>query len=976
MQFQFDANQDFQLAAINAVADLFEGQGRAAFEVQFQFGQVPAIPNRLNLSPSRLLENLQNVQRRSFPPRRGVPPENDPYHGDDALAYLSGEFIGGNGQPVAVKFPNFSVEMETGTGKTYVYLRTALELYRRYAFRKFIIVVPSVAIREGVIKTLQQTRMHFRQMFNDVPYHYFAYDSSYLGQVRQFALSDSVELMVMTLQAFRDANRTVIHQSTDRLQGDTPIDLIRATNPILILDEPQNMESDASIEALYALNPLFALRYSATHRVPYNVVYRLSPAAAYRLGLVKRIEVASSEEVGHSNRPYIRLLSTKSVKRTLTAVLSIHALRRDGKIAQETITVGPGASLYLHSGGLDAYQGYEVDEINHGLGYVVFANTERVTLREGLGTQRDALFEAQILYTIQEHIKKQRDLAPHGIKVLSLFFIDEVANYVDPDKGIIRKLFDQAWESCKSTLPDLTVSAHPAITDKIHDWSERSAEQMRSAYFASRRNRDGELIYEDSRTGTSQKDREAYELIMKDKERLLSFEEPVSFIFSHSALREGWDNPNIFQICTLNQTESVTRKRQEIGRGMRLCVNHIGERVFDERFNTLTVIANESYDAYVRQYQSEIDEEYLVEIRNRFGKPFEQLDADEKARVYREYGDFLPPLPEDIRKRATVRFDPEYKLAPAFQAFWNLMSQKTRYSVNIDSDKLVEDVVARLQHIHIPPPRVVITKAIVELTFTNVFEAWQMSAAKTLVSLAGRYPLPNLVDVMMQMLESSSPPMRLTKRTLLRIIRAAPKPNELIDNPIDWASETVKIIKELLSAQLIDGIKYERLNDWYELSIFDEVSETWTDRLERTSNATYEVTELKSGAIYRAVPVDSQIERDFAQGAARRNEVQLAFKLPRKFSIPTPIGRYNPDWAIAMLKDEDSEVGTSSMVYLIVETKGAEVSELRSTQEGQKIHCGRKHFCEALGIPYRVYKSADQIPQPSLIMQNEPCAEL
>lgn len=364
MQLKFDANQDFQLEAIEAVADLFDGQPRHTLDLQFGLG-IPAVPNRLDLDEAALLANLHTVQQ-----RQGINP-------DPALKLLEEPIRTATGRE-RVRFPNFSVEMETGTGKTYVYLRTALELYQRYGFRKFIIVAPSVAIREGVLKTLEVTRKHFQSLYDNIPYRFYAYDSDNLSQVRQFALSDSVELMVMTLAAFNKADQNVIHQTTDRLQGETPVHLIQAARPILILDEPQNMESEKSIAALAALQPLFALRYSATHRVPYNIVYRLTPFDAYRLRLVKRIEVNSVRQEGDINQPYIRLVSTTSQKNTLSARLVIHKLFKTGQIREATVTVRPGDSLEEKSGGRPIYAPYTIDEIDTLPSRVRFGNNQEL----------------------------------------------------------------------------------------------------------------------------------------------------------------------------------------------------------------------------------------------------------------------------------------------------------------------------------------------------------------------------------------------------------------------------------------------------------------------------------------------------------------------------------------------------------------------------------------------------------------------
>lgn len=924
MQFQFDANQDFQLEAINAIADLFSGQRRHEVSFTLELGAALSIPNRLDLSEADILRNLQTVQKRSFDPLNDEPE----YTGDDVLQYLEGEAITAAGKQ-KIHFPNYSVEMETGTGKTYVYLRTALELHRRYGFRKFIVVVPSVAIREGVLKTLQVTREHFRLIFDNVPYRYYAYDSSNLSQVRQFALSNSVEFMVMTLASFNKADANVIHQSTDRLQGEVPIHLVQAARPILILDEPQNMESELSIASLATLNPLFALRYSATHRVPYNVVYRLSPAAAYRRGLVKRIEVASAQEEGHANRPYVRLISIKAQKRTLTARLAIHKIMRSGEIKEVEMNVGPGASLLILSDGHTVYEGYEVDEINAGQGFVRFANSHEVHLNEAKGDNKEAIFEAQIRYTLQEHIRKQARYRALGIKVLSLFFIDRVENYAAED-AIIRRLFDQAFDEYRS---------------QVTEWKSLDAEQVQAAYFAQRRTRTGEIFYEDSKTGTSAKDKEAYELIMRAKERLLSLEEPVAFIFSHSALREGWDNPNVFQICTLNQSVSDVKKRQEIGRGVRLAVDQSGQRVQDERINVLTVVANESYEDYVRQLQTEINVDYMAEIEARFGKPYSQLSPDEQRKVMREYGDVLPPKPANARRRAKIRLNKQFEFKPEFRALWERISQKTRFQVSVDTERLITDVTEALRAVHVDPPRISITKAAVEVNFVNVFEAWQMSAAKTLVSLVGRYPLPNLVDLMLQLLEHSSPPVRLTRATLLRILEAAPYPQEFVDNPVDFATVAVSIMRQKLVDQLRTRITYHKIGETYAMTQWTDEIESWEEHIVRVENSAYD-----------GVIVDSEVERRFVQELEHLDEIRFYVKLPDWFKVPTPIGNYNPDWAIVMNDPTKPDGdGPTHVVYLVAETKGTlNPTQLRFESEAAKIGFGRRHFEDGLQLPYQV----------------------
>ncbi len=931
MEFKFDANQDFQLDAINAIVTLFDGQPRHELELEFKLGGIPAVSNPLDLSDTRLLHNLQVIQNINT-----ITP-------DPELKYLQGQIQTAAGSQT-VRFPNFSVEMETGTGKTYVYLRTALELFKQYGFRKFVIVVPSIAIREGTLKTLQITQKHFQGLYDNTPYRFYAYDSANLSQVRQFTLSDSVEFMVMTLAAFNKAHKNVIHQTTDRLQGETPIHLIQAARPILILDEPQNMESERSIAALSALHPLFAMRYSATHRVPYNVVYRLTPADAYRLKLVKRIEVSAVSREDETNKPYMRLISTAAKKNTLTARLVIHKLQKSGRIKETTITVKPGDSLEAKSGGRPIYAQHSIDEINDGLGFVRFANTEELKIGYEIGGDKAAIFEGQIHTAVQEHLRKQALLKPAGIKIISLFFIDKVDNYAPQEgTGIIRELFDRAFNELKQRYPD---------------WKELDPGSVQAGYFAQRRTRAGDIIYEDTKTGRSAKDKVAYELIMKEKERLLSFDEPVAFIFSHSALREGWDNPNVFQICTLNQTLSETRRRQEVGRGVRLAVNQIGDRVTDERINVLTVVANENYEQFVAQYQSEIAEEYRVEIEARYGKPISNLTPVERLQIETEYGrDILPPPPANARQRVYPKLRKEYILKPEFQRLWEKIKHKTRYNVTIDTEKLVTDVIADLCNIDIRPPRVSVTKAKVDLDMADSFHAWQMSAAKTLVSLNGRYPLPNLVDIMTNLMEHTSPPMRLTRRTLLEIIRRAPKPQAAVDNPNEFAAQTVTLIKKHLTDQLIDGIQYEKIDDWYQMELFADEMKSWKEYIEPARLS-----------LYDQVIVDSQVEREFVQALERREDIKLYIKLPDWFKVPTPIGNYNPDWAIVITNPDKPD---EENLYLISETKGTtDTSKLQYAHEPRKIKCGRRHFQDTLNVPYYVMSSAADLPQPSWVTKD------
>lgn len=897
MKFKFDPNQEYQVRAVEAVANLLDGQPRISVEPTFELGTAPGtVANRLDLDDSSLLANLQRVQAES-----GMPV-------DSALAPIEAKIETALG-PKEIRFPNFSVEMETGTGKTYVYIRTALELFRRFGLRKFIVVVPSVAIREGVLKELQITEQQFREVYDNVPYRYYVYESSNLTQVRQFAMSDSVELMIMTIDSFNKASN-VIRQSTDRLQGETPIHLVQSARPILILDEPQNMESELRVKALAALDPLMALRYSATHRNPYNAVYRLTPFDAYRQGLVKRIEVASVVKENDEGQAFIRLERIDAKKKTVTARIAIHQLMKTGAVKEKIVTVRGGDSLEQTSGRAE-YAGYEVDEINAGGGFLRFTNNVELKVGEARGADKEAIFEAQIRYTIEEHFRKQRRLRDAGIKVLSLSFIDRVDNYIRDD-GIIRRLFNDAFDELKQTYSE---------------WKDLNPEAVQAAYFAQKRRRGGAVEYLDSTSGEAKEDEAAYDLIMKDKERLLSFDEPVAFIFSHSALREGWDNPNVFQICTLNQTASEIKKRQEVGRGVRLARDQEGERVQDEKINVLTVVANESYEQYVAKLQSEIEDEYGVEG--------------------------VPPKPANARKRRVAKLRKEAMLKPEFKELWNKIKHKTRYSLTVDTAKLISDVVPALDKLKVSTPRVAITKAEVRVgEAKDVYQPYQMTGSKTAVDLTGRYPLPNVIEIMANLMEHTTPPVKLTRRTLIDIFKGTSNKKAALANPQEFATETVRVLKDRLADQLVHGIQYEKIDEWYEMTQLEAEIESWEQYLVPAERS-----------VYDHVVYDSEIERRFVEGLEKRDDVKVYLKLPAWFKVPTPVGEYNPDWAIVMEeRDAHGKPTGKALLYLVRETKDPTWKTSLRPSEKRKIVCGERHFTKALGVNYRVVSKASELP--------------
>lgn len=897
MKFKFDSDQEYQVDAVESVVGLFVGQAFVRNQLTVPTGATfQVVPNRLDLTPDQLLSNLQKVQ------------DSQGLDQDDKLETLTAKVDTLRGAE-DITFPNFSVEMETGTGKTYVYIRTALRLYETYGLRKFIIVVPSVAVREGVKKTLEVTKTHFDKLFGKPPYHFTVYDSARKSQISGFALSDGIEIMVMTIDAFKRAE-TVIRQSREGL--DPPIYQLQETRSVLILDEPQNMESDLSVSALASLNPICALRYSATHRNAYNVVYRLTPFDAYRQGLVKRIEVASVVQQDNENLPFVRVEELNATKRTVSAKLTVHKLMATGKIQEKPITVRSGDSLVEKTGRAE-YEGFVVDEINPGSGFIRFANNQELALGGEQGSDRDAIFEAQIAFTIEEHFHRQRRFKEHGIKVLSLFFIDKVNNY-DPDDGKLKLMFVKAFDEIKQ---------------RYDEWKGVNAADVQKAYFATKTKTSGKTEVLDS-TGKTKQDDEAFNLIMREKERLLSFEEPVAFIFSHSALREGWDNPNVFQICTMREVGSDTERRQQVGRGVRLPVNQDGDRIQDEEINVLTVIASETYERFVAGLQSEIEREY--------GK---------------EGG---PPPPSDRRKRKTIKLRKQFLFKPEFKELWEKIKHKTRYSVQIDTAKLVADTVSELDEATISEPRITVSKANIRVDEAeDFFEHIVLSGAKTAVDLAGRYPLPNLIEVMESLMENTSPPMRLSRRTLLEVFQKSGKRGEATENPHEFATTAVNILKAKLADQMVNGIKYEKDGTWYEQTQFAEEIQTWEDYLVPSE----EIAGVGGTHLYDWVRWDSaNIERPFAEALEKMANVKLYIKLPDWFTIDTPIGRYNPDWAIVMDNPED----TDQQLYLVRETKDSlDLSDLRP-DEKRKILCGRKHFGEALSTHYGVVTKVADLP--------------
>jgi len=861
VKIKFDENQQYQLDAINAVVGLFEGQPLAsgAFEFSLKnddllFSEL-GLGNRIALPEETLLENLRAVQR------------NDGISESDALDGM-----------------HFSVEMETGTGKTYVYLRTIYELHSRYGFKKFIIVVPSVAIREGVMTSLRLTQEHFSTLYGNVPVDSWVYDSRQVSKLRQFSQSNTLQIVVINIDAFNKQTNNVIHKENDRLSGYRPIEFVRSANPIVIMDEPQNMESDQAKAAISSLNPLCTLRYSATHRNLYNLVYRLDPVRAYDLKLVKRIEVDSVLDDSDFNQPYISVQSISATSSKITAKLMID-VNEKGAPKRKAVTISSGVvDLFDRSNGRENYKGYIVDEIDAGNATISFSNGLNLSVGQNHGGRVDDLMRVQIRETVREHFEKElriKRTLPEGqrLKVLSLFFVDRVANYW-PRDGKIRYWFVEAYQE---------FSAHP----KYSELPSLPVDTVHNGYFAAYKG-----IPKDTRGDTAADDA-AYELIMRDKERLLSLEEPLRFIFSHSALREGWDNPNVFQICTLNETKSEIKKRQEIGRGLRLPVLETGERCFDPNINRLTVIANESYDDFARQLQTEIEDECGVKFEGRISNK---------------------------KQRRTATLKPGWKLNDDFKELWKRIKFKTRYAVDYKTPVLIEKASGRLRGMEkIAPARIVVRKAGIGMNVNGI--------STTLLAVregeAG-YSVPRIPDLIGYLQDKTE----LTRSTLAEIIIQSGRLGEVALNPQQFLDQALSAIQTELQMLMISGIKYERINGQeYEMLLFEEkeIVGYLTNMIE------------VDNSIYDAILWESEVEYQFAEAMSHREDIKLFIKLPSWFKVETPIGSYNPDWAIVKENDEK--------VYLVRETKGTKEELKMRGSEWARIQCGRAHF-EELGVDF------------------------
>ncbi len=996
MKFKFKI-QGYQTEAVDNTTSIFTGQpNRDSSKYRRDLGKRDSGIIRFDgdddgyrnadveLSSKQLLENLHSVQTTA-----GVPLSK-------ALSKVDG-----------LGAVNLDVEMETGTGKTYVYIKTMFELNKLYSWSKFIIVVPSIAIREGVAKSFRMLEDHFMEQYGKKA-RWFVYDSKNLNQLDQFSQDAGLNVMIINTQAFaaslkeggRSKESRIIYSKRDEFASRRPIDVIAANRPIIIMDEPQKMEGAATQAALKKFNPLFVLNYSATHRTKHDTVYALDALDAYRERLVKRIKVVGFELKnlrGTNGYMYLEDIVLSPTKPPM-ARISIEVKNAAGEPRRHFKTLGVGDSLFVESNELEQYRGYDIAEINpgntaHPVGYVTFTNG--VTLRKGeiIGDSNELHMQrVQIRETIKAHFEKERQLFKKGIKCLSLFFIDEVAKYRkydengEPIKGVFQQIFEEEYARL--------------VNEEFHIFDEDYNEYLRRFYpyqthrgYFSIDKKSGRMV--DSKTGRKSdvsEDESDYELILRDKERLMSFDEPTRFIFSHSALREGWDNPNVFQICTLRHSNSTTTKRQEVGRGLRIAVDRngirqdkelLGDNVHD--INVLTVIANESYADFTSALQKEtrnalreratkastayfkgktitLDGQPHIVSDTEAGRIIAYLDDNgyiddsgnitPKYHADREAGTLAPlptklqPMAEGVTRLINSIFDPslldgmtengsktklpEPKLnanfyREEFQVLWKAINHQYVYTVSYNSDELIKNAILHLNtdELQVRKLRYIkIEGKQHEDEVTEFGDTKSTSQEFTDVSTSSvKY------DLIGQIAKGAN----ITRRTAAKILQGLRLAKLALfrNNPEEFIRKVVQIIREQKATMIVDHIHYHLTDGTYDSDIFTAASKAEFDKAYQASK---HVTDY--------VVSDSIGERNFAHDLDEANEVVVYAKLPRSFNIPTPVGNYAPDWAIAMQK------GDVKHIFFIAETKGSLQSMQLNAIENAKIDCCTQLFKE------------------------------
>jgi len=991
--------QQYQIEATSSVVDIFAGQkkghrkevvGRTGLFVEEIFSN-----KKLVLDEVDILQNIKEIQKKN----------------NLSISKKLEKSAG---------VPNLTVEMETGTGKTYVYTKMMFEMNKQYGWNKFIIMVPSVAIREGVHKSLQITADHFKEEYKK-KLRFFIYNTknkSNLVNIKSFANSSDIEVIVMNYQAFgrRGKDNLKMFQELDVLQSEKPIDIIKRARPILIIDEPQRFGNTAE-SMLGEFNPLFITRFSATHKNDYNKVHRLDAIDAYNEKLVKKIKVIGIDVDSASGVNSFLFLDRINIAKNKypTASINLEVEVKGAQGIKKTIkTFKEGDNLYELSGELDQYKGYVIKEINGLKNIVSFTNGVEIGVGQVHGdVDEKHLRRIQIRETIKSHIEKERELFKKGIKVLSLFFIDEVAKYRAYDengnqiKSEYEEIFEEEYENIISER-QLFDAEYGKYLDKF------KAKKVHNGYFSI--DKKGRAIESKEVRGDGSNDESAYDLIMKNKERLLSFEESTRFIFSHSALREGWDNPNIFQICTLKHSQTTIGKRQEIGRGLRIAVdkdgNRMDESVLGAEFfdiNNLTIIASESYDTFAKELQKEIFDsltdrpvELTLDIlinrvlKNEDGKEFtidnktatkiimsftsegyidenfkvteEFIEAVDKkeVKVPDEIKDFKDDFIKVVQKvyytegfsgsenQLNENIPKELKTnsnfaKKEFQELWNKIKIKTAYTVNFDDDELIKKSIESIdKNLVVRKIRVVISRGeqSEEMKKDDLGSGVGLTKGKTEKELIEKMDANVSYDLVGKIASDAI----LTRDVAVKILQGINKESfaKFKANPEDFIRKVVVLIEEQKAATLINQIKYSKTNQEYAEDIF--TVNNFNGSLKEN------VLEVKKH-IYDYVKTDSKVERKFAKEMEYGEEIMIYAKLPHGFKIPTPVGSYNPDWAIVF------DTKKVKYIYFIAETKGSMSTLQLKGAEDLKIQYAKKHF-EALGdsdVKYDVVDSYDAL---------------
>jgi len=1006
-------HQKFQEDATNAICDIFNGQPNKSKSYlvdqgeissgQSQFGlNITGWKNEeIHLRDEDLLKNLRDIQKE----HRIIPASK--------LETLISKVEWDDGRKQAVTKPVFTVEMETGTGKTYTYIKTMYELNARYGWSKFIIVVPSIAIREGVAKSFQITTDHFKEEYGKVC-RYFIYNSTRLNELEQFADDAGINVMIINTQAFnatgKDARR--IYMKLDGFRSRRPIDVISSVNPIVIVDEPQSVigvsgGKNITRDSIGKFNPLFYINYSATHRENFNMVYRLDAVDAYQRQLVKKITVKGISIEGTTATNgylYLQRINVYPNKSPSATVMIEYNSKSGTGMGKKVKTFVHGDNIYHHSGEIEAYRdGYMIADINARDGYIEFTNGLKIQLGQVVGdSSEDDIRRIQIRETIMSHLEKERELFKKGIKVLSLFFIDEVAKYRYYDengeqKGVYVEVFEEEYKNVVSLFFEQLPFEEDA---DYRSYLERDAvNRIHTGYFSV--DKKGHMVDSEVKRGESESsDVDAYDLIMKNKERLLSTDEPVRFIFSHSALREGWDNPNVFQICTLRMSTGEIKKRQEIGRGLRLCVNKEGDRMDADVLgaqnvhdvNSLTVIANESYEEFAKALQDEFYE--VIKNRPKEVAPtlFEGqvlnddagnemvIDGSKAARILvalemsglvkdgqltDNYHDLAPelraekvsevlgtidssltpftdnvlqlvesvydpsknPIVSDARNKAILNLDHEKFASKEFKNLWENINAKTYYTVSFDEEKLINSCVNSLnRNLRVSQTLVVITDGFLTTTKQNTPEMKKLVGKQVVLEEVAAK------NVTFDLIGEIAMPTKLTRKTVAKILQLIePAVFKLFaTNPEEFIREAIKLINEQKASTIIEHITYDKLNEtWNAEEIF----------VDATIGGEYgkNIVDAKKH-LYDKLRYDSTVEKTLGEELDTAEIVDLYVKLPSGFYINTPMGKYNPDWAITFRE------GSVKHIYFVAETKG-DTSDLQLREvEKSKIECARRHF--------------------------------